>query len=191
MAKSKIVYFGEVLMDLTGDTVTPDKLLKGVTAHDKEGEQIEGTCTYDVDSTDATANPAEILKGKTAYVRGAKVTGDMPNNGAVKGSISTKDGKYTVPQGYHDGSGTVEISETERAKLVPDNIRQGVTILGIPGDMSGLEDVKAQTKTVTPGKNAQTVLPDNGYNYLSQVEVAAIPYTETPNSAGGITVTVG
>lgn len=191
MAKSKIVYFGEVLMDLTGDTVTPDKLLKGVTAHDKEGEQIEGTCTYDVDSTDATANPAEILKGKTAYVRGAKVTGDMPNNGAVKGSISTKDGKYTVPQGYHDGSGTVEISETERAKLVPDNIRQGVSVLGVSGNMSGMEGVKAQTKSVTPGKNTQTVLPDNGYNYLSQVEVAAIPYTETPNSAGGITVTVG
>lgn len=43
MGNSKIVYYGETLMDLTGDTVTKDKLLKGITAHDKTGEKITGT----------------------------------------------------------------------------------------------------------------------------------------------------
>ena len=52
--------------------------------------------------------------------------------------------------GYHDGSGTVTIAAAEKAKLVPDNIRQGITILGVEGAMSGTEDVKAQAKTVTP-----------------------------------------
>lgn len=79
----------------------------------KKGETITGTCKYDVDSSDATAAVAEILQGKTAYVRGKKLT--------------------------------------------------------------------------------QTVLPDTeeGYNYLSQVTVAAIPYQESENPAGGTTVTIG
>lgn len=191
MAKSKIIIGGEVAIDLTGDTVTPDKMLEGVTAHDKAGEIITGTCTFDVDSGDATVAEAEILSGKTAYARGAKVTGTMKNNGAVSGKIATKDAKYTVPQGYHDGSGTVEIDSTEKAKLIASNIRKGVSILGVTGGMSTTEGVNAQAKTVTPKMTAQTILPDDGYNYLSQVEVGAIPVTETPNSAGGITVTIG
>lgn len=56
--------------------------------------------------------------------------------------------------------------------------------------MSGSEDVHAQAKTVTPTKNGLTVRPDSGYNYLTQVTVNAIPYTETPNAAGGVTVTI-
>lgn len=191
MAKSKIIYNGEVLLDLTGDTVEADKLLKGITAHGKDGEPVTGTCTYDANTQDATATAAEILKNKTAYNKGAKVTGTMPNNGAVAGKITTKSGKYTVPQGYHDGSGTVDIDATEQAKLIPANIREGVTVLGVAGTMSGTEDAHPQSKEVTPGASAITVLPDEGYNYLSQVVVKAIPYVETPNSAGGTTVTIG
>lgn len=191
MANSKIVFGGEVLMDLTADTVTKDKLLKGVTAHGADGEAITGECTFDSDTQDATVTVAEILKDKTAYARGTKLKGTMPNNGAIDEEISERDQKITVPQGYHDGSGTVGIAGTEKSKLIPDNIRQGVTILGVVGDMSGLEDVKSQTKEVTPSRSAQTILPDAGYNYLSQVSVKAIPYVESPNAAGGLTVTIG
>lgn len=191
MANSKIVFGGEVLMDLTADTVTKDKLLKGVTAHGADGEAITGECTFDSDTQDATVTVAEILKDKTAYARGTKLKGTMPNNGAIDEEISERDQKITVPQGYHDGSGTVGISGTEKSKLIPDNIRQGVTILGVVGDMSGLEDVKAQNKEVTPSRSAQTIIPDTGYNYLSQVSVKAIPYVESPNAAGGLTVTIG
>lgn len=157
MAINKVIYGGRTLIDLSGDTVTADKILDGFTAHDKKGETITGTCKYDVDSSDATAAVAEIL------------------------------------QGYHDGSGKVGIVDTEKEKLVPANIREGITLLGVEGTMSGTEDAKPQAKTVTPKTTEQTVLPDTeeGYNYLSQVTVAAIPYQESENPAGGTTVTIG
>lgn len=191
MAISKVVYGGDTLIDLTADTVTKDKLLKGSTAHGANGELITGTCEYDANTQDATAADAEILAGKTAYVRGNKIVGVMKNNGAVAGTISTKAGKYTVPQGYHDGSGAVQISTTEQAKLIPSNIRDGVSILGVTGTMSGSEGIVSQSKSVTPLTVEQTVLPDDGFTHLSQVTVAAIPYAESQNAAGGITVTIG
>lgn len=188
---NKVVYGGDTLIDLTGDTVTAATLLTGIKAHDKSGAPITGTCSYDADTQDATAAAAEILTSKTAYVGGSKVTGTMPNRGAVTGSIATVSQVYTVPQGYHDGSGKVSIASTEQAKLIATNIRQGVTILGVEGTMSGQEDVNAQSKTVTPSTAIQTVTPETGYNYLTQVTVNAIPYTETDNAQGGKTVTIG
>lgn len=188
---NKVVYGGTVLIDLTGDTVTADKVLTGYTAHDKSGATITGTCNYDVNSEDATVAVAEMLTGKTAYARGSKITGTMPNNGAVTKTISTKTQEVSIAQGYHDGSGKVSISSTEQAKIIPTNIRDGVTILGVTGTMSGTEGAKAQAKTVTPTTAVQNVLPDDGYNYLSQVTVNAIPYVESDNSAGGTTVTIG
>ena len=189
--KSKVIYNGDVLIDLTADTITASDLASGKTAHDKSGAPITGTNTYDSDTSDDTATAAEILATKTAHARGTALTGSMPNNGAVNGTISTVDGTYTVPQGYHDGSGKVAIASTEQAKIIAGNIRQGVTILGVEGTMSGQEDVNAQSKTVTPSATTQTVTPDTGYNYLTQVTVNAIPYSESDNSAGGVTVTIG
>ena len=97
MAISKVVYGGQTLIDLTADTITEEKLLKGVTAHGADGEAITGTCDYDANTQDATATAAEILAGKTAYNKGVKITGEMKNNGAVSGTISTKAGAYTIP----------------------------------------------------------------------------------------------
>lgn len=189
MAINKVIYGGRTLIDLTADTVTEEGLAQGLTAHDKSGAEITGTNTYDSDTSDATAAASEILLSKTAYARGAKLTGTMPNNGAVDGTIAAVAGEYTVPQGYHDGSGKVAIDTTEQAKIIPSNIKSGVEILGVTGDYTG-EAISAQAKTATPAVTAQTILPDAGYDYLSQVDVAAIPYTETQNAAGGITVTI-
>lgn len=135
MAISKVVYGAQTLIDLTADTITADKVLTGYTAHGKDGEQISGTCAFDVNSQDATAQVAELLTGKTAYARGAKLTGTMPNNGGVTGTISTVAGQYTIAQGYHDGSGKVSIDSTEQAKIIPSNIKQGVEILGVTGTL--------------------------------------------------------
>ena len=189
---SKVVYGGKTLIDLTADTVTADKLLSTYTAHDKSGAPITGTCTFDADTGDATAAVAEILAGKTAYVNGNKLTGTMKNNGAVTGTISKKAEAYSIPIGYHDGSGKVTISSTEQAKIIATNIRAGVSILGVTGTMSGTEGAKAQAKTATPSTSQQTILPDStgGYNYLTQVTIEPIPYTESDNAAGGNTVTI-
>lgn len=190
MANSKIIFAGEVLIDLTADTITADKLLKGYTAHGADGEVINGACDFDSNTQDATATAAEILSGKTAYNKAVKVTGTMKNNGAVTGAISTKDGVYTVPQGYHDGAGKVTISSTEQAKLIGSNIRQGVTVLGVTGTMSTTEGLKSQSKTVIPTATGLSVIPDTGFNALSEVVISAIPYVESDNSAGGKTVTI-
>lgn len=189
MAINKIIYGGTTLIDLTSDTITADKLAEGYIAHDKSGAVITGTNTYDADTTDANAVDAEILTTRTAYVQGNKVTGTMPNNGSVAGTISTKAEQYTVPQGYHDGGGKVSISSTEQAKIIATNIKSGVTILGVEGTYSG-DSVTAQVKTATPTTSQQVIIPDVGYDYLSQVTVAAIPYVETPNTYG-TTVTIG
>lgn len=188
---NKVVYGGNVLIDLTGDDVTASDVLSGKKFHLPSGATGTGTCTYNADTSDATAVAAEILATKTAYKNGEKITGTMANNGAVTGAISTKDGEYTIPQGYHDGSGKVGIAATEKAKIIATNIREGITILGVEGTMSGSEGMSAQAKTVTPSTTVQVVMPDSPtYNCLSQVTVSAIPYTETDNAAGGKTVTI-
>lgn len=191
MAISKVVYGGDTLIDLTPDTITPDKALKGYTFHGADGEKKTGSCTFDVDTSGATAAIAEVLAGKTFGAKGKMNTGTMPNNGAVNGTISTKAGAYTVPHGWHDGSGKVQIASTEQAKIIPANIRSGVTILGVEGTMSSSEGIKAQSKTVTPSVSEQVVLPDSGYTHLAQVTVNPIPYSESANSAGGMTATIG
>lgn len=188
---SKVVLSnGTTLIDLTGDTISAADVINSKTFHDKSGAPLTGSCTYDADTSEDTAAVAEILSGKTAHARGALLTGTMTNNGAVSGTISTKAGTYTVPQGYHDGSGSVGISSTEQAKIIAGNIKSGVQILGVTGTYSG-EAITAQTKNATPTWASQTIQPDANYDYLSAVNVAAIPISYSDNSAGGQTVTIG
>lgn len=182
---------GTILIDLTADTAERADVLSGKYFHLKTGERVAGTCTYNADTSDANASASEILNGRTAYVNGNKITGEMPNNGAVSGTIFTKDGSYVVPAGYHNGLGSVSIDSTEQAKIIASNIKSGVSILGVVGDYSG-EAVTAGAVSAVPYLTAQTILPSSiGKDYISQVDIAAIAITESDNAAGGKTVTIG
>lgn len=192
MANSKIVLGGQTLIDLTADTVKKENLLVGNTAHGSDGELIQGTCDFDANTTTSKpASSSEILSGKEAWANGTKVVGGMPNMGKQTGSISSKDGAYTIPLGYHDGTGTVGIAQTEKDKLISANIRANVTILGVVGSMQGTEGVDSQAKEVTPTVDGFEVLPDSpNYNYLSSVVVKPIPVSYAANAGGGTTVTI-
>lgn len=192
---NKVIYGNQVIIDLTQDTVEASKLLKGYTAHDRSGEIITGTSTFDADTSDADALASEIIKGKTAYVNGSKIEGTMIERGSQIDAISEKNQEISIKSGHHDGSGKVSIAATEQAKIVPENIANGITILGVIGTHTGEEGIDVQTKSATPYTDkAQTIVPDavpGKTSYLSQVEVAKIKYVETPNAQGGITVEIG
>lgn len=74
---------------------------------------------------------------------------NLENRGAVSATVQEGD-TYTIPKGYHNGSGTVS---------------------GVAGGGS----YNLQSKTITPTKNQQNVTPDSGYYGLSDVTVGAIP----------------
>lgn len=188
MGINKIIYGGNTLIDLTADTITPAKLQTGVTAHDRTGAVINGTCTYDADTSDGTTTADEVLEDQVCYSQGTRLVGTMPNRGEVTGYISTKDGTYSIQRGFHDGSGKVGIDATEKAKIIAGNIKNGVQILGVTGDYAG-QTATAEAKTCTPSTSQQVILPTSA-DYLSQVTCLPIPYTETANTYG-TTVTIG
>lgn len=187
---NKVIYGNDTLIDLTSDDVQASDVQSGKYFHLPSGERVQGTSTKDADTSDATAVAAEILATKTAYVNGSKLTGTMPNRGAVTLEIDDVNDELSISNGYHDGSGKAKIDATEKAKIIAGNIKDGVTILGVLGTYTG-EGVTAQTKSVTPYTTAQQILPDSGYDYLAEVDIAAISYVESDNAAGGKTVTIG
>lgn len=88
---------------------------------------------YETSSADITS--ADVLTGKTGYGASGSVTGGMANNGSTSGTISTKAGTVSIPEGYTTG-GTVSISSTEQDKITESNIKSGVTILGVAGSLA-------------------------------------------------------
>lgn len=188
---NKVIYDGNTLIDLTADTAVQNKVLNGYTFHDASGASVTGNCTYDADTSDATATVSEILATKTAYKNGTKLTGTMPNRGKQTSTITTKAQEVTIQNGFHDGSGKVSIDSTEQAKIIASNILSGVTILGVTGTVTPSSEVHIEpSKSATPTSSQQTILPSTGYDALAQVVVNAVPYVETDNASGGKTVTI-
>lgn len=104
------------------------------------------------DVTSVTAVAAEVLTGKIIVAAdGTIITGTMTNNGAVEKTLDVTTITYTIPNGYHSGTGTVKIT--------------------------------LETKTVTPTKSRQTIVPTSG-KVLSKVTVEAIPenYIDTTDA---------
>ena len=187
---SKVVLSnGDVLIDLTQDDVKPEHVQKDIYFHDKTGARKQGTNTKTVDASNATAEAAEVLVGRT-FGKGAEMqTGTMPDNSGHNIEISSLGGT-PIPKGYSDGSSVAKLSDAEIAKLVAGNIKEGVSILGVMGEF-GADDISSQSKTVTPTFEKQVINPDEGYTFLSSVEVEAIKVDRKDNESGGVTVTIG
>lgn len=131
-------------------------------------------------------NLRNTLRAKLVSLLGVSSTADLEDcvtavegiteNGAVTGAINEKTEQYIIPAGYHNGSGKVSISSVEQEKIIAENIKTGITILGVAGTVSPASDVKIQApKSITPTKSAQSITPDTGYDALAGVNVAAIP----------------
>lgn len=148
------------------------------------------TISTGTDISDANALVGDVLINKTFYsTSGGKKTGTMADNGTVNTDITTKAQEVTIAGGKHSGSGKVKISSTEQAKIVSDNIKSGVTILGQTG---GLTPAKAEeTKTITSPdfSSGNIVVTPTTDKVMTQVTVNKDTTNHTPeNIKDGITL---
>ena len=87
--------------------------------------------TIFVDTSNATASSYNLLKNTSAYIKGEKIIGSMPNNGTL--AYTPKTTTQTIPKGYTEG-GTIEaVTSSIDPNLIAENIKAGVTILGVTG----------------------------------------------------------
>ena len=139
------------------------EVVAGKTFTSTAGLKVTGT-RVDLDTSDATAAATDVLSGKTAYVNGVKVTGSMTNNGAVSKTLDADTISYTVPAGYHNGSGKVQIS-TETKTAMPTTSSQSITPSGgkvlsavtveaIPSQYVDTSDATATAANIQIGKTA-------------------------------------
>lgn len=114
------------------------------------------------------ATVAQVLSGKTfTNSSGVGLTGTMANKGAVTGSITTSGGTYTIPAGYHNGSG--KVTGPTLASLVGTNVT-----LASAGNL--LSEVTAYGK--------------NGTKYTGSMTNRGA-WNNTPTSKGKVTIPAG
>ena len=116
-----------------------------------------------------TAQPNHVLEGITFGTEDGLKVGTMPNRGGVNQTLTTQGGTYTIPEGYHDGTGTVK---AQFANLTASNIRDGVNIGGVIGTLKtlGLSSwsriVNAQTMTLNENETRTVSFSSSGYSLI-------------------------
>lgn len=141
-----------------------------------------------------TAAAGDVLAGKVIVTAtGASVTGTMANNGAVSKVLSAATGNqsYTVPAGYHNGSGTVSIvletksvtPTTSSQSVVPTTgkVLSEVTVNAIPANFADTTDDDAGAANILSGKKAHS------YNSATG---RAVAITGTMPNNGGVSITL-
>ena len=119
---------------IKGDSnLTAANIKSGVKIFNVTGSYAGSSSSGGTDTSDATATAANILSGKTAYVNGSKVTGTMTNNGAVAKTMTTN-GSYTIPAGYHNGSGKVTVNVSSSSGSSTNNVEAYAITYTSPSD---------------------------------------------------------
>lgn len=143
-----------------------------------------GSIKVGIDTSGATASTSDILSGKTAGVGGAIITGTMANNGAVNQALGIN-GSYTIPAGYHNGSGriTQSIATKAAATYTPGDTAQTIASGQYLSGVQTISAVPTETKTVTAGTSATTV------NRTSGKYMTAVTVNPTPSQTKNVTLT--
>ena len=120
---------------------------KGVSILGVTGTCETGTTTSGIDTSDATATTSDIRKGKTAYVNGSKITGNMTERAGQDITPSTTD-QYIAGSQYLTGTQKIKGD----ANLVAENIKSGISIFGVTGTYTGSSsDGSGLPSTITAG----------------------------------------
>lgn len=93
-----------------------------------------GTAKF-YDSSDCDVSASDVRSGKKFVGASGEDTGALADNGATGGVISTKAGTVAIPSGITTG-GVVQIATDEQAKIIASNIKSGVSILGVEGNLT-------------------------------------------------------